>query len=109
MGKDYAVVGDGTHSLTQGEHRVPTTLTLEELENERAEYLVTFDCFSTRVTGSYYFPHVEGNEFAYLCGTQSNFTVTKPELATLLEETNASVIFNGDVYWSTELASHFVE
>ncbi|ELZ16498.1 hypothetical protein C477_15740 [Haloterrigena salina JCM 13891] len=109
MGKDYAVVGDGTHSLTQGEHRVPTTLTLEKLEDERAEYLVTFDCYSTRVTGSYYFPHVEDNEFAYLCGTQSNFTVTKSELATLLQETEASVIFNGDVYWSTELASRFVE
>ncbi|WP_339103775.1 hypothetical protein [Haloterrigena salinisoli] len=109
MGKDYAVVGDGTHSLTQGEHRVPTTLTLEELENERAEYLVTFDCYSTRVTGSYYFPHLEDNEFAYLCGTQSNFTVTESELAALLEETEASVIFNGDVYWSTELASRFTE
>ena len=109
MGKDYAVVGDGTHSLTQGEHRVPTTLTIEELEDERAEYLVTFDCYSTRVTGSYYFPHLEDNEFAYLCGTQSNFTVTTSELATLLDETEASVIFNGDVYWSTELASRFVE
>ncbi|QSW98742.1 hypothetical protein [Haloterrigena alkaliphila] len=107
MGKDYAVVGDGTHSLTQGEHRVPITITLEELGDQRAEYLVTFDCYSTRVTGSYYFPHVEDNEYAYLCGSQSNFTVTEPELATLLKETEASVIYNGDVYWSTELAPRF--
>ncbi|ELY62123.1 hypothetical protein [Natronolimnohabitans innermongolicus] len=109
MGKDYAVVGDGTHSLTQGEHRVPITITLEELEDEPtgAEYLATFDCYSTRVTGSYYFPHVEANDVAYLCGSQSNFTVTESELVTVLEETEASVIYDGDVYWSTTLASQF--
>ncbi|MDQ2048960.1 hypothetical protein RBH26_00525 [Natronolimnohabitans sp. A-GB9] len=107
MGKDYAVVGDGTHSLTQGEHRLPITIALEKLDDETGEYLVTFDCYSTQATGSYYFPHVEDNEFAYLCGTESNFTVTTAELGTLLEETEASVIYNGDIYWSTELASRF--
>ncbi len=56
MGKDYAVVGDGTHSLIQGEHRLPTTVTIEELEDTDDQFLVTFDCYSTEATGAYYFP-----------------------------------------------------
>ncbi|ELZ10027.1 hypothetical protein [Natrialba aegyptia] len=153
MGKDYTVVGDGTHSLTQGEHRVPTTLRIDELDaeyrrssrairngdpdastasaasaastasndtdgtsqpqqtarNDQPRYLVTFDCYSTRVTGSYYFPHTADNEVAYLCGSESNFIVSKPELVTLLKETEASVIYDGDIYWSNSLWSHFDE
>ncbi|WP_247000246.1 hypothetical protein [Halosolutus gelatinilyticus] len=104
MGKDYAVVGDGTHSLTQGE---PTTVRIAELDDGDDEYLVTFDCYSTRVTGSYYFPHTEDNEYAYLCGNESNFTLSESELASLLAESESSVIYNGDVYWSKELSSHF--
>ncbi len=109
MGKDYAVVGDGTHSLTQAESRLPTTATLEELDESGDErrFLLTLDCFSTRVTGSYYFPHTEHNEYAYLCGNESSFTLTEPELATMLKETEASVIYDGDIYWSKELWSRF--
>ncbi|RQG96412.1 hypothetical protein [Natrarchaeobius chitinivorans] len=110
MGKDYAVVGDGTHSLVQGEHRLPTTVIVEELEDERENrdrFLVTFDCYSTRETGAYYFPHTETNEYAYLCGRESHFTLSRSELADVLEETDASVIYNGDVYWSGELWSRF--
>ncbi|WP_226481880.1 hypothetical protein [Natrinema amylolyticum] len=109
MGKDYAVVGDGTHSLTQGESRNPTTARLEELEASGSDrrYLLTLDCYSTRVTGSYYFPHTETNEYAYLCGNESSFTLSEPELATMLEETEASVIYDGDIYWSKELSKRF--
>ncbi|RQG90303.1 hypothetical protein EA462_10015 [Natrarchaeobius halalkaliphilus] len=117
MGKDYAVVGDGTHSLTQGEHRLPTTVIVEPLDGRTADgptgddadeqFLVTFDCYSTRATGSYYFPHTAGNEYAYLCGTESNFTLSRSELAALLDETEASVIYDGDVYWSEELRPEF--
>ncbi|MFA9501242.1 hypothetical protein ACERIM_00505 [Natrinema sp. H-ect1] len=108
MGKDYAVVGDGTHSLVQGEQRLPTTATLEELEDaSEKEYLLTVDCYSTRATGSYYFPHTETNDYAYLCGNESSFTLTASELVTMLKETEASVIYDGDIYWSTELWPRF--
>jgi len=107
MGKDYAVVGDGTHSLTQGELRTPTTIQIDPIETDDDMYLVTFDCYSTRVTGSYYFPHTEDNEYAYLCGNESNFALTGPELASLLRESEASVIYDGDIYWSKTLASAF--
>ncbi|ELY69510.1 hypothetical protein [Natrinema versiforme] len=108
MGKDYAVVGDGTHSLAQGKHRLPTTATLEELETDSdRRYSLTLDCYSTRATGSYYFPHIETNEYAYLCGNESTFTLTESELATMLGETEASVIYDGDIYWSADLSRRF--
>ncbi|SEV95415.1 hypothetical protein [Natrinema salifodinae] len=110
MGKDYAVVGDGTHSLTQGDHRPPTTATLEELDDSAGDerrFLLTVDCYSTRVTGHYYFPHTEDNEYAYLCGNDSNFTLTESEVATILKETEASVIYDGDIYWSDDLWPQF--
>ncbi|MEY7847688.1 hypothetical protein AB7C87_00570 [Natrarchaeobius sp. A-rgal3] len=107
MGKDYAVVGDGTHSLIQGEHRLPTTVTIEELEETEDEFLVTFDCYSTRITGAYYFPHTADNEYAYLCGRESSFRLSRSELASVLEETEASVIYDGDVSWSEELYNRF--
>ncbi|ADD06856.1 uncharacterized protein Nmag_3306 [Natrialba magadii ATCC 43099] len=168
MGKDYTVVGDGTHSLTQGEHRLPTTVRVDELDaatgetvselraetnvtdtdtntntdtdtgtgtgtdtstadtdtrtgtgtvleyprdttppqtNADAEtgderYLVTIDCYSPRLTGSYYFPHTADNEVAYLCGSESTFVLSASELVTLLKETSASVIYDGDIEWS---------
>lgn len=109
MGKDYAVVGDGTHSLTQGKHQPPTTATLEELPDDESDkrYLLSLDCYSTRATGSYYFPHTETNEYAYLCGNESTFRLTTSELVTMLKETDASVIYDGDIYWSTELWPRF--
>lgn len=106
MGKDYAVVGDGTHSLTQGEHRLPITVTVEELEDDD-RYLVTFDCYSTRTIGPYYYPHTEDNEYAYLSGTESTFTLRESELVSLLRETDGSVIYDGDLYWSKELCEKF--
>ncbi|MCU4740346.1 hypothetical protein [Natronoglomus mannanivorans] len=101
MGKDYAVVGDGTHSLTQGEHRVPTTGTVEHLEDD--QYLLSLECFSTQMTGLYYYPHVETNEHAYLCGTESSFTLETAELVSFLKESETPVIYDGDVYWSQDL------
>ncbi|TMT86194.1 hypothetical protein E2L06_06120 [Haloterrigena sp. H1] len=108
MGKDYAVVGDGTHSLTQGD-RPPTTARLEEFEDDGREtqYLLCLDCYSTRAAGSYYFPHTETNEYAYLCGNASRFTLTEPELVTMLKETETAVIYDGDIYWSDALWPRF--
>ncbi|WP_290812390.1 hypothetical protein [Halovivax sp.] len=101
MGKDYAVVGDGTHTLAQGDHRVPTTVTLEPLDG--GEYLLSVECFSTQVKGSYYFPHTADNEYAYLCGNESSFILDADDLTTFLAESEAPVIYDGDVYWSQEL------
>ncbi len=106
MGKDYAVVGDGTHSLIRGHHQAPTTIRIEPIEelSTTDDYLVSFDCYSTRMTGPYYVPHTQDNDLAYLCGHPSYFIMSGQELPPLLRETNASVIYDGDVAWSKQLA-----
>ncbi|SFS55788.1 hypothetical protein [Halostagnicola kamekurae] len=107
MGKDYAVVGDGTHSLSQGEQQYPTTITMELVDDE--QYLLSIECYSTGDTGSYYFPHADGNDNAYLCGSPSRLLLSADELPAFLSEANASVIYDGDVYWSEQLSENLDE
>jgi len=101
MGKDYAVVGDGTHVLTQSSNRLPATATLEEVGDQ---YLLTYDQFSTRDTGGFYHPYVEGNEYSYLCGNESEFALDETETVEFLRRAEMPVIHDGDFYWSDELA-----
>ncbi|MFP8888876.1 hypothetical protein ACLI4U_03790 [Natrialbaceae archaeon A-CW2] len=105
MGKDYAVVGDGTHSLTDGDLTLPTTATIQPLDD--GGYYVELECYSTRVNGLYYFPHTNDNEYAYLCGSQASFMMDSTEVAQFLREAKLAVIYDGDVYWSPELAPAF--
>jgi len=98
MGKDYTVVGDGTHSLTGD---LPTTVRLERFEGG---FGLTLDCFSAGEAGRYYVPHVEGNHHSFLCGTESTFVVDRTALSEFLREIDAPVIYDGDLYWSTELS-----
>jgi hypothetical protein len=104
MGKDYAVVGDGTHSLTQSENRVPATARLDPIEaGER--FLLTYDQFSSRHTGSFYHPYLEDNEYSYLCGNESEFTLGRDELVSYLSRAELPVVYDGDIHWSTDLAT----
>jgi hypothetical protein len=101
MGKDYAVVGDGTHVLTQSSNRLPATATLEAVGDQ---YLLTYDQFSTRNTGGFYHPYVEGNEYSYLCGNESEFALDRTEAVEFLRRAQMPIIYDGDFYWSTELS-----
>ncbi len=105
MGKDYAVVGDGTHSLTGGDLTLPSTARIEALEDGR--YVLDLECYSTRETGLYYVPHTPENEYSYLCGSPATFVLERPDLASFLSESNLAAIYDGDVYWSAELADQF--
>ncbi len=102
MGKDYAVVGDGTHVLTQSKNRLPATATLEQVGGQ---YLLTYDQFSTHDTGAYYHPYVEGNEYSYLCGNESEFALDPPQVVEFLRRAEMPVIYDGDFYWSDDLAA----
>ncbi len=103
MGKDYTVVGDGTHSLT-GE--LPTTVHLERFEGG---FGLTLACYAAEEAGRYYVPHVEGNRHSFLCGTESTFVLDRAALAGFLREVDAPVIYDGDLRWSTELSSAIVD
>jgi hypothetical protein len=101
MGKDYAVVGDGTHALAQSENRLPATVELEEVESG---FLLTYDQFSSRHAGSFYRPYLGEDRYAYLCGNESEHILDRSELANFLERAELPVIYDGDVYWAGSLA-----
>lgn len=102
MGKDYAVVGDGTHTLSQTTNRVPTTCELEALGD--GQYFLTFDQFSIRQVGAYYHPYVDDNAYSYLCGNTSEFALDEAATREFLDRADTSVIYDGEFYWSDELA-----
>jgi hypothetical protein len=101
MGKDYAVVGDGTHVLTQSKNRLPATATLESIG--RDQYLLTYDQFSAPDVGGYYYPYVGDNEYSYLCGNESEYALDATEVQEFLRRAEMPVIYEGDFYWSDEL------
>ncbi|WP_323676525.1 hypothetical protein [Halorubellus sp. PRR65] len=103
MGKDYAVVGDGTHTLSQTTNRLPTTAELERLAED--QFFLMFDQFSIREAGAYYHPYVADNEYSYLSGNTSEFALDRRTTVDFLARADTSVIFDGEFYWSDELAA----
>jgi len=101
MGKDYAVVGDGTHVLTQSSNRLPATVTLQE--TDAGGFLLTYDQFSAGNLGAFYRPYIEGNEYSYLCGNESEFALDREATRSFLRRAEMPVIYDGDLYWSGEL------
>lgn len=102
MGKDYAVVGNGTHVLTQCDNYIPLTAKLERADGDR--FHLTCDVFSAHVNGGYYQPYIPDNEHSYLYGTNSEFTLDRCGLRSYLNRAKMPVIFEGNFYWSEELA-----
>jgi len=103
MGKDYAVVGDGTHTLSQTTNRVPTAAELERLSED--QFFLQFDQFSIREIGAYYHPYIADNEYSYLCGNSSEFALDESSVLEFLQRADTSVIFDGEFYWSDDLAA----
>ncbi|MCL9815035.1 hypothetical protein [Natranaeroarchaeum aerophilus] len=108
MGKDYAVVGDGTHSLTQSENRIPATARVEPIE-DGDRFLLVYDQFSSQHTGSFYHPYLDGNEYSYLCGNESEFTLGREEIVSYLARAELPVVYDGDIHWSADLATTLSE
>ncbi|SNZ05116.1 hypothetical protein SAMN06269185_0776 [Natronoarchaeum philippinense] len=101
MGKDYAVVGDGTHSLTQSENRLPATAELERVDGD--QFLLSYDQFSSHHVGAFYHPFLDDAEYSYLCGTESEHALPRGRLLEYLDRAEMPVIYDGDVYWSSDL------
>ncbi len=100
MGKDYAVVGDGTHSLTQSSSS-PVKTTLESIQ--RGRYRLTVDTFSPTKIGSYYQVHTPDNGKSYLSGTVAVTELTADELRDMLAITEGPIIYEGAFRWPEEL------
>jgi len=102
MGKDYAVVGDGTHTLAAGERGPPPVAWLERRGDR---FHLTHEVVATGTTGSTYRLPCGGDDRTYLYGVNADVELTRSALVSFLDETSLPVIYNGDFHWSTELAA----
>ncbi|MFC7079802.1 hypothetical protein [Halorussus caseinilyticus] len=101
MGKDYAVVGDGGHQLTQCDNRYPTIATLEERGDQ---YEVEYRTLSMPNIGGVFQVYRDGEEKPRLHGTESAFTLDQSELLEFLERAKSPFVYDGDLFWSEELS-----
>ncbi|UPV74675.1 hypothetical protein M0R89_01065 [Halorussus limi] len=101
MGKDYAVVGDGTHQLTQCDNRFPIIATLEESGDL---YEVEYTALSIPNIGSIYEVYVKGEEQPQIQGSKTTFTLNQEELLSFLRRAKAPFVYDGDLIWSEELS-----
>jgi hypothetical protein len=101
MGKDYAVVGDGTHTLATGGHGPPAVTWLERRDET---FRLTYEVVETGTTGGTYRPPCGEDDRAYPRGVNADIELARAELLTLLESASIPVIYDGDLHWSTDLA-----
>lgn len=97
-GRDYAVVGDGTTSLTPS-YGDPAVLTVEPQEEE---YAVTYEVQTPRTAGRRYSDPFGAGDRVY--GERSCATLDRDALSSLLREWDLPVLFDGDLLWSPRLA-----
>ena len=99
MGKDYAVVGDGTYALLPGP-RDPVVVRVSEAA---AGYDLTCEVITPQGAGENYTLPVTG--CGALNGTETAFSVSADTLVETLEANSLPVIFDGEFHWSGDLAA----
>ncbi|SHH37436.1 hypothetical protein [Halobaculum gomorrense] len=104
-GKDYAVVGDGTHVLTQSEDIVGTDVAVTRRNDGRFD--VTVSMGAPWMTGGFFRPYLQDSDETHLLGATTAFTVDRAELAEFLSYADNPVLFDGSLRWSDALAAEF--
>jgi hypothetical protein len=100
MGKDYAVVGDGTHTLTPSDATVPLAARLEERDDA---FELTYEGRSPRIAGGWYDPPAGVDGPARLYGAAGQTRLGREALLSVLSEIDMPVVYDGDIRWSEEL------
>lgn len=97
MGRDYAVVGDGTFALA------PTPGRASVIEAERLEegFAVEHAVATTRDAGASYRDPVDGCRRLY--GTRTTARMDATGLARLLDERHVPVVCDGDLRWAGDV------
>ncbi|NEU56193.1 hypothetical protein [Halorussus sp. MSC15.2] len=101
MGKDYAVVGDGTHVLTQTENRYPIFLSIEE--NDDGTFNLIHEHRPADTNGIIFQIYHKDHSEYHLQGTEVQLTLHEDELLMFLDRAEAPVLYDGELYWSEEL------
>lgn len=101
MGKDYAVVGDGTFAPTPRSGH-PAVL---GVERAGGEFSVTYDVEGAGEGGRYYRDPFDGSRRPH--GSTARTSLDRSELVTFLEGRPVPVRYDGDLRWASSLATEF--
>jgi hypothetical protein len=99
MGKDYAVVGDGTYALLPG----PEDPLVAEVTDAEDGYELSCEVITPSGAGASYQVPFDGESI--LNGTTRNIGVSADQLIETLETHSMPVIFDGEFHWSEDLAA----
>ncbi|WP_336344103.1 CHAT domain-containing protein [Halalkalicoccus ordinarius] len=103
MGKNYAVVGDGTHVLGGRRDRHPGTVVADRTDEDR--FAITYDVLPNWTAGSWYYPEGMGTDRPHLLGTTTESTLDRSSFLEMLESIDAPVVYDGQFFWPEELAT----
>ncbi|MFW5939360.1 MAG: hypothetical protein ACOCSD_02075 [Halolamina sp.] len=101
MGKDYAVVGDGTHVLAQTETVVGAQA---KLVREEDRFELTYGLLPPTGAGGRAYVNLDRASRPMLLGNERTFEMAGPELVAFLQRGAFPVVYRGDIHWSPELA-----
>ncbi|MFC6991317.1 hypothetical protein ACFQH3_05760 [Haladaptatus sp. GCM10025707] len=99
MGKDYAVVGDGTYTLAASTDRTPAVAWVEK-RGERFD--LTYEANAAWRHGDTY-PDPRDQSTTGLYGAKTAYDLSREELRSFLSTHAMPVIFDGDFSWSTNI------
>ena len=103
MGKDYAVVGDGTHTIADGDASAPADATLERGPDGGFE--LSYRAHDARRFGDTYRPPVPGVDDTHLYGSERTVSLDASELREFLRTADIPVVYDGDIHWADDLAT----
>lgn len=98
MGKDYAVVGDGTYALLPSPKQ-QAVVWVESVGD--GDYRVRCEVVNARSTGARY--RLPFTKMPALNGSSTEYRLPRAELKAAFAETTVPVVYQNDVHWSTEL------
>ena len=103
MGKDYAVVGDGTQTLAATDDRGARVAHAERLDDDR--YRVAWEHQSLTRHGDGFTTADPAGGLRRLCGNPSTATTDGAGLAEALADADAPVVLDGRFHWADEAAA----
>ncbi|ERH12013.1 MAG: hypothetical protein J07HB67_01025 [halophilic archaeon J07HB67] len=100
--KDYAVVGDGTHVVTQSESILPLDLRL--VETGRQQYRLEVSQIAPFEKGGHAQDRFDGSDGEYHLGSHDrSYELSEQQLRNSLDIVENPILFDGGLYWPNEL------
>lgn len=101
MGKEYAIVGDGTHVVAGRERDPPAALNVEHANDDRIT--ITYDVGAIRAHGTAYRLSTPTGVERRLRGNEATVTLSRTDARSFLDGLDAPTIYDGELRWSDEV------